>query len=207
MKTSHRIGLIGDDLGTSLSPAIHQAEAAALGLGPYSYEAIDLAGIPEPDLRELLARSLAEGFTGFNVTHPYKQAIMAHLDSLDPTATALGAVNTVVVGPHGLTGHNTDHSGFLSGLRRTLPEDERHDAVVLFGAGGAGSAVAAALLDFGVRELRIIDTDSGRLGQLHETLKLVHPTGAGVRVETGSPGWPGNGSGRQTGWSMRLPLG
>ncbi|MFL4475722.1 shikimate dehydrogenase [Paeniglutamicibacter sp. MACA_103] len=181
-----RIGLIGNELGTSLSPAIHEAEAAALGLAGYRYEPIDLAGVVDPDLGEVLARALAQGFTGFNVTHPHKQAIMPFLDSIAPSAAALGAVNTVVLRGGKLVGHNTDRSGFLAGLRRTLPEGTGHRSALLFGAGGAGSAVAAALLDFGVRELRVIDTDPGRLEALRESLQRTLPAG-GARIETGGP--------------------
>ncbi|MBV1777768.1 shikimate dehydrogenase [Paeniglutamicibacter sp. ABSL32-1] len=170
--TTHmrRIGLIGNDLGSSLSPAIHEAEASALGLTGFSYEAIDLAGIPEPNLGQVLATAITDGFTGFNVTHPHKQAIIPFLDAVAPDAAALGAVNTVVVENGRTVGHNTDRTGFLAGLRRSLPEGTGHHTVVLFGAGGAGSAVASALLDHGVVRLRIIDTDQGRREDLRRLL-------------------------------------
>ncbi|MGB9036744.1 MAG: shikimate dehydrogenase [Paeniglutamicibacter sp.] len=179
----HRVGLIGNDLGTSLSPEIHQAEAAALGLAGFSYEAIDLAGIPEPDLGRVLATAIADGFTGFNITHPHKQAIIPFLDAVAPDAAALGAVNTVVIENGRLVGHNTDRTGFLAGLRRSLPESTARQTVVLFGAGGAGSAVAAALLDYGVGRLRIIDTDHGRREQLHRLLVRSLPEGSAATVE------------------------
>lgn len=166
----HRIGLIGNDLGGSLSPALHQAEARALGLAGYSYERIDLAGVQDLDLGQVLRDALARGFTGFNVTHPHKQAIVPHLDQLAPDAAAIGAVNTVVLQEGRLVGHNTDRTGFLAGLRRELPGGMPRGAVTLFGAGGAGCAVGAALLDFGVADLRIIDTDAGRLARLKDLL-------------------------------------
>ncbi|MFI8410983.1 shikimate dehydrogenase [Paeniglutamicibacter gangotriensis] len=181
-----RIGLIGNNLDTSLSPAIHEAEAGALGLAGFRYEAIDLAGLSEPDLGAVLREALADGFTGFNITHPHKQAIMPFLDGIAEDAAALGAVNTVVLEDGRLVGHNTDRSGFLAGLRRMLPAGTQCGTVVLFGAGGAGSAVAAALLDFGVRELRIIDPEEGRLeqlsGLLHRSLPAKDP-----HIETGGP--------------------
>ena len=181
----HRIGLIGNDLGGSLSPALHQAEAHALGLAGYRYERIDLDGVQDPDLGQVLRESLAQGFTGFNVTHPHKQAIMAHLDEIAPDAAAIGAVNTVVLKDGRLIGHNTDRTGFLAGLRRALPGHAPRGTVTLFGAGGAGSAVGAALLDFGVADLRIIDTDAGRLAQLNDLLTA--SLGAGQQVATGTP--------------------
>jgi shikimate dehydrogenase len=167
---THRIGLIGNDLGTSFSPAIHEAEAAALGLAAFVYEAIDLAGIPEPNLGKVVATAIADGFTGFNVTHPHKQAVIPFLDAVAPDAAALGAVNTVVIEDGRLVGHNTDRTGFQAGLRRSLPQGTAYQDVVLFGAGGAGSAVAAALLDHGVARLRIIDPDPGRREQLRALL-------------------------------------
>lgn len=181
----HLIGLIGNDLGGSLSPALHQAEARALGLGGYRYERIDLDAVPDPDLEQVLRESLARGFTGFNVTHPHKQAIMQHLDEIAPDAAAIGAVNTVVLRDGQLIGHNTDRTGFLAGLRRGLPSHAPSSTVTLFGAGGAGSAVGAALLDFGVADLRIIDTDAGRLAQLKDL--LAESLGAGQQVSTGTP--------------------
>lgn len=190
-RTAHRIGLIGNDLGGSLSPALHQAEAHALGLPDYSYERIDLEGRTDVDLGQVLRESLAQGFTGFNVTHPHKQAIMPHLDEIAPDAAAIGAVNTVVLQDGRLIGHNTDRTGFLAGLRRGLARDAKRATVTLFGAGGAGSAVGAALLDFGVADLRIIDTDAGRLAQLKDLLTA--SLGAGQQVSTGTPeqarGW------------------
>lgn len=182
-----RIGLIGDGLSTSLSPAIHEEEARALGLPGFRYEPLDLAGIAEPDLGQVLKAALNEGFTGFNVTYPHKQAILPFLDSVVPDAALLGAVNTIVAGEDGLVGHNTDRTGFLAGLRRRLPAETAHQSVVLFGAGGAGSAVAAALLDYGVRDLRIIDPVPARLDQLRESLQRVYPSGSGTEIQTGGP--------------------
>lgn len=186
-----RCGLIGNDLGTSLSPVIHETEAAALGLEGFRYEAIDLEGQENPDLGAVLKDALSLGFTGFNVTHPHKQAIMPFLSSVAPDAAALGAVNTITIENGELVGHNTDRSGFLAGLRRTLPSDAAHESVVLFGAGGAGSAVASALLDFGVTTLRIIDTVPERLEQLRGLLLAsVEEASNGespVRIEIGEP--------------------
>ena len=133
----------------------------------------------------MLVEALADGFTGFNITHPHKQTVLPFLDSIAPDAAALGAVNTVVLEDGRLVGHNTDRSGFLAGLRRMLPNGTEYGSVVLFGAGGAGSAVAAALLDFGVQDLRIIDPVPGRRDQLRELLHQSLPAGGGTRIETG----------------------
>ena len=185
--TPIRIALLGDDIATSLSPRIHRAEAAALGLADFDYQAVDLAAEADAHgrLGQIMEGLLTAGYTGFNITHPYKQSVIGFLDGLSPRAEALGAVNVVVRVDGKLVGHNTDQSGFLAALRRSLPaEAERHEAV-LFGAGGAGSAVARALLEFGVKTLRIIDTDTRRLDSLAALLRAQAP--AGVQVDTGTP--------------------
>ncbi|MFD4192541.1 shikimate dehydrogenase [Amycolatopsis thermoflava] len=150
----HRVALVGADIGGSLSPALHEREAAALGLD-YTYGLLDLDDLPPGwTLRD------AVGLTGFNVTHPVKQAVIPQLDDLSPDARALGAVNTVTIDGGRLTGHNTDHSGFLAGLRHGLPDAEL-GRVVVVGAGGAGSAVAYALANAGAA-VTVVDPDAAR---------------------------------------------
>jgi shikimate dehydrogenase len=113
--------------------------------------------------------------TGFNVTHPVKQAVLTQLDDLSADARALGAVNTVTVRDGRLTGHNTDHSGFLAGLRHSLP-DVPLGRVVVVGAGGAGSAVAYALAGAG-SGVRIADADADRAAALAGRLRRAFPAG------------------------------
>ncbi|EQM34511.1 shikimate dehydrogenase [Rhodococcus erythropolis DN1] len=161
--TRHRIGLVGSGIATSLSPALHAHEAAALGLDDYSYELIDLENlnISVEKTGEVVRGAVAGDFTGLNITHPCKQVVVDALDELSDNARLLGAVNTVVVDNGRLIGHNTDHSGFLTALQRGLP-DAALDRVVLAGAGGAGSAVAYALAAAGTTDLRIADIDPDR---------------------------------------------
>lgn len=165
-RTRHRVALIGTGIAGSLSPALHEHEAAALGLD-YSYSLFDLDHLPtEWRLRE------TDGVTGFNVTHPVKQTVLSQLDDLSQDARHLGAVNTVTVDEGRFTGHNTDHAGFLAGLRHGLP-GVRTDRVLVLGAGGAGSAVAYALAKIGTR-VYLVDADTDRvatlLGRLHRAL-------------------------------------
>lgn len=161
--TRHRIGLVGSGIATSLSPALHAHEAAALGLDDYSYELVDLENlnISVEKTGEVVRGAVAGDFTGLNITHPCKQVVVDALDELSDNARLLGAVNTVVVDNGRLIGHNTDHSGFLTALQRGLP-DAALDRVVLAGAGGAGSAVAYALAAAGTTDLRIADIDPAR---------------------------------------------
>ncbi|MBC3191988.1 shikimate dehydrogenase [Pseudonocardia sp. C8] len=164
-------GLIGAGIGPSLSPALHEHEAAALGL-PLRYVRwnLDDLGAAPSDVGDLLDRARAEGYAGLNITHPCKQLVIPHLDALAPDAAAVGAVNTVVIGADGsLTGHNTDWTGFRDGLRDGLP-GAALDRVVLLGAGGAGAAAGFALARDGVRALHVVDVDAGRATALASTL-------------------------------------
>ncbi|MGH7154496.1 MAG: shikimate dehydrogenase, partial [Acetobacteraceae bacterium] len=164
------VGLIGAGIQPSRSPALHMAEGAANGLA-YVYRLIDLEspGLAVP-LAELVAWARHFGFTGLNITHPCKQAIIPLLDTLSDDARAVGAVNTVVFTDGGkAVGHNTDWSGFAEGFRRELA-GQRRDLVVQLGAGGAGAAVGYALLTLGVRQLTIFDTDEKRATHLAERL-------------------------------------
>jgi len=160
------VGLIGGGIQSSLSPAMHEREGAAQGLR-YSYRLIDLdvLGLAAAALPDLLASAEREGFAGLNITFPCKQAVIEWLDELSPDARAIGAVNTVLFAGGRRIGHNTDWCGFAEGFRRALP-DVRRERVVLFGAGGAGAAVAHALLTLQTRELVLVDTDTRRAREL-----------------------------------------
>jgi shikimate dehydrogenase len=165
--TAILIGLIGTGIRLSRSPALHEREGARQGLA-YIYRLVDLEtlGLGAGALPELVAAARRFGFTGLNITHPCKQAVIPLLDELSPDARALGAVNTVIFEPGGRSvGHNTDWSGFTASFRRELAEVSCH-RIVLFGAGGAGAAVAHALLTLGTGALSIIDVNQARATRL-----------------------------------------
>ncbi|GHH77882.1 shikimate dehydrogenase (NADP(+)) [Streptomyces sulfonofaciens] len=155
---SHLVGLIGSGIGPSLSPALHEREADRHGLR-YLYRILDIdrLGIPPTGVGRLLRAARDTGYTGLNVTHPCKQHVIGHLDELSGQAAVLGAVNTVVLTPDGrAVGHNTDVTGFAGAFADGL--DAPLDHVVQLGAGGAGAAVAHALLGLGARHLTLVDT-------------------------------------------------
>jgi shikimate dehydrogenase len=160
------IGLIGAGIQKSLSPALHEEEARHHGMRLH-YQLIDLdrSASSAAELPTLLSAARIMGYAGCNVTYPCKQAVIAHLDSLSDEARAMGAVNTVVVQDGKLVGHNTDGSGWAWGFTRALPNaDLSH--VVLLGAGGAGAAIAHAVLRLGARQLSIVDAQPERAAQL-----------------------------------------
>jgi quinate/shikimate dehydrogenase (NAD+) len=160
------VGLIGSSIEGSLSPALHEREAEELGLHcVYRLIDIDVLGLGADAVGDLVAQAEREGFAGVNITHPCKQEALRVLDELSAEARALQAVNTVVFRDGRRIGHNTDWSGFAEGVRRGLPSASLN-RVVLVGAGGAGSAVAYALLGLGARTLDVVDVDPERAARL-----------------------------------------
>ena len=166
------LGLIGAGIQASLTPAMHEREAAAQGLREI-YRLIDLdkLGLSVSVLPELLIAAERLGFDGLNITFPCKQAIIPLLHGLSEDARGLGSVNTVVLRDGRRTGHNTDCSGFAESFRRGL-SDASLRLVVQLGAGGAGAAVAHAALTLGTQQLSIFDTDTARAEQLTADLKV-----------------------------------
>ena len=164
------VGLIGSGIQESLSPALHEREALALGLD-YSYDLFDLdeLGRPPSDVGAMVREAHEDGFRGLNVTHPCKQIVVEGLDDLSPEAAATEAVNTVVFSNGRALGHNTDASAFREAFRRNL-SDARADRVVLLGAGGAGAAVAHAMLSIGAGHLTVVDAEPDRADQLATTI-------------------------------------
>ncbi len=160
------IALIGCGIQASLSPKLHEQEAAHLGI-PYLYRVADIGRTEATPsvLAALLTDAQRLGFRGLNITHPFKQMVIPLLDRLSDDAQALGAVNTVVFEDGMRVGHNTDWWGFAESLRRGLP-DVTKDRAVLLGAGGAGAAVAHAMMMLDCRHLEIFDVDSSRAKQL-----------------------------------------
>jgi quinate/shikimate dehydrogenase (NAD+) len=164
------VGLVGADIGTSLSPPLHQREADELGIR-YVYRLIDIdrLGMAAQDVGEVVAQAWRLGFAGLNITHPCKQVVVEHLDDLSAEAALLGAVNTVVFADGRAVGHNTDRSGFAEGFRRGLPGVPL-GTVVLVGAGGAGAAVAHAMLGLGTQQLVVVDLEADRARRLARVL-------------------------------------
>jgi shikimate dehydrogenase len=162
-------GLIGAPIAHSASPAMHEAAAQALGLRCH-YQLIEVAGAGREGLRELLDGVRRLGFAGVNVTYPYKEAVVELLDELAPAAAAMGAVNAIVVRDGVLVGHNTDTTGFARAAAGLVAASKR-GAVAVIGAGGVGKAIAFALQNLGVAEIRIFDADRARAAQLVTLLR------------------------------------
>src|SRR6266545_3247310 len=160
------VGLIGGGIACSVSPTLHEREADRLGLR-YLYRLIDIdhLDLDADGLGSLLTGARRLGFRGLNVTHPCKQAVLRHLDDPSEEAAGVQAVNTIVFEDGRAIGHNTDGFGFEHGFRRGLPGALTGE-VVLLGAGGAGAAVAAAMLGLGAGRLVVVDPDACRADRL-----------------------------------------
>ncbi|HLD75949.1 MAG TPA: shikimate dehydrogenase [Candidatus Norongarragalinales archaeon] len=131
-------GVVADPVEHSMSPPMHNANFASLGLN-FAYVAMR---VKPCDLKEAIEGLKALNFIGFNVSVPHKQAILPYLDRLDDFAQNCGAVNTVVLDDGSLAGSNTDGPGAVLAAKEAKADISE---VVVVGAGGAGHAVAYAM--------------------------------------------------------------
>ena len=157
---ARRAGVMGWPVAHSRSPRLHGYWLAHHGIdGAY----LPLAVAPD-DLADALGALPKQGFAGVNLTVPHKEAALDSLDTLSGTARRIGAVNTVTVGAGGtLAGDNTDAFGFIENLRAVAPAwSAGASPAVMIGAGGAARAVAVALIDAGVPELRVVNRTRAR---------------------------------------------
>jgi shikimate dehydrogenase len=151
------VGLVGDPVAHSLSPAMHNAAFEALGMN-WRYVAfrVDAAALPAA-----LRGAAALGMAGLNVTVPHKEAAAQVVDTLDPLAGRVGAVNTIRIQRSRLEGFNTDVPGVLDALA-DAGRSAAGCAALVVGAGGAGRAAAVALAEAGVRHLVIANRTRAR---------------------------------------------
>jgi shikimate dehydrogenase len=173
--TTRVVGILGDPVDHSLSPRMHNAAFRALGL--------DYVYVPlHPRQRTIGAavdaiRTL--GLVGVNVTVPFKEAVVPHLDRVSDTARATGAVNTIVNRSGELFGDNTDVPGFAAALA-TAGSRIRGRKVLVIGAGGAARGAVYALLAGGAAEVAVANRTRSRATAL---VKLFAKYGKRVRVE------------------------
>jgi shikimate dehydrogenase len=150
MNVPVRLAVLGDPLTYTLSPVLHRAGCAAVGLACES-EALRTA--PET-LAERLRELAAAGYLGCNLTHPLKEHALDHVAKASVAAERSRSVNTIAFREDGWWGETTDGSGFVDLLRSLHLEPERQ-RVLLLGAGGAARSLALALQWAGCPEVRI----------------------------------------------------
>jgi shikimate dehydrogenase len=172
------VAVIGDPIAHSLSPLLHNAAFAALGLDWVSVG----FRVPGGEAQAALAGARALSLRGLSVTMPHKAEVAAHVNELTPTARRLDAVNCVIVDDGRLIGDNTDGRGFLAALERATGIDPVGLRCLVLGAGGAARAVVVALADAGASDIAVwarrrepanaaaeLAGTVGRLGQPQET--------------------------------------
>ncbi len=158
------LGIIGDPIEHSLSPVMQNEALSHLDL--------DFVYIPFPvkvaNLGQVLAGFEAIGLVGFNATIPHKQAIIPFLNEVNPTAKAIGAVNTVWWSERGWQGTNTDVIGFISPLKRIERNWNKVKPVIL-GNGGAARAVVAGLAELGCSQINVVGRNKDKLAQFWQS--------------------------------------
>ncbi|WP_315582758.1 shikimate dehydrogenase [Actinomyces viscosus] len=195
----HRAAVIGMPVSHSLSPVLHRAAYTGLGLSDWSYERRETEPADLPGLLAELAAPVQAGPTwaGLSVTMPHKQALLTHLDVIDPLAEAVGAVNTVVAQRSGagealLTGFNTDVAGIVGALRETahrtledFPQDVlRVERAVVLGSGATACSALAALGELGAGRITVAARRHAGPGR---ALSAAHRMGLDIEALTWKP--------------------
>lgn len=142
----HLFGLVGKNIDYSFSRAYFSKKFETLNLNTHAYINFDLNTIDA--FNDIFKNS--SNIQGLNVTIPYKESVLQHLDSIDKKALKIGAVNTIKVSKNGkLTGYNTDWYGFKKALKPYLKK--QHKNALILGTGGASKAIAYALKKLGIK--------------------------------------------------------
>jgi shikimate dehydrogenase len=162
-----RAAVLGRPVAHSLSPVLHRAAYAALGLTDWTYDALDIGA---EDLPVLLA-GLGEEWRGFSVTMPCKQAAVDVADVVEPLPRLLHAANTLVRTPSGWRAENTDVSGI--GMALQLAGAEEVGSATIVGAGGTAAAAAVALASLGARSVDVVVRDPARAGDVTRVLEVL----------------------------------
>lgn len=143
--------VIGSPVSHSLSPVMHNAALKYYGYKA-AYYAVELK---ENELGEFTAWMNKDSFSGCNITIPYKRAMMEMVDQIDPSASEIGAINTIIKKKGSLIGYNTDAIGFQKPLQKFSDIIDGGRAVI-FGTGGASNAVVYALKSMNCAEIILI---------------------------------------------------
>jgi shikimate-5-dehydrogenase len=174
-----RAAVLGRPVSHSLSPLMHRAAYAALGLHDWTYDALDVGA---DDLPDLLA-GLGPEWRGFSVTMPCKQAAVRVADEVEPLPRLLGAANTLVHTDAGWHAHNTDVTGVGMALQLGGVQQVEHAAIL--GAGGTAAAAAAALASLGARQVDVHVREPARAAHLVRVLHVLDVPATVYRLDAG----------------------
>ena len=174
------VGLLGNPLGHSFSPAMHNKAFATLGLN-YFYFPIEVQ--PE-DLRDVVTGISKMNFAGYNVTIPHKIQIMQHLDHVHELARVIGAVNVVTLKDGIATGYNTDGEGFLRSLESEAGISVAGKRFFIIGAGGAARAIAMTMAFKGAGKVFICNRTAQKADALVQGLNAaVRPCAEAIAMD------------------------
>lgn len=164
-------GLLGYPVKHSLSPLIHNAAFKTKGI-----DACYLCFETKPeDIKQAIDGIRALNIQGVNLTIPHKEIAVPYLDEIDKDAEIIGAINTIVRRKNRLIGYNTDAEGFIKALKKDLKLDLKRKSVFLFGAGGAGKAVAISLAKYGAKQIFVVEKNKKKAKSLLESIKRNFP--------------------------------
>ncbi|KUP06056.1 shikimate dehydrogenase [Bacillus coahuilensis p1.1.43] len=162
-------GVIGDPIGHSLSPTMHNATFLANNIDAFYAK----FHVTSEHLEDAIKGMKALGIKGFNVTIPHKETIIPMLDEVDLYAMRIGAVNTVVNENGKLVGYNTDGPGFVCSLKELTRLSPEHN-VLIIGAGGAAKGIIYALLESGLAKIDVCNRSLNKAQELLITVKQMH---------------------------------
>ncbi len=168
-----RLGLIGDNIAASRSPALHRLAGQMCGLD-VSYDLL----VPRAlglDFEATFDRAQAEGYRGLNITFPYKERVLPRVTIEEPIVRAIAACNTVSFEPAGAIGTNTDYTGFLGAYRANF-SNSTPGRVAMAGCGGVGKAIGFALAALGAKALYVFDAERAKADELAHALVGAHHT-------------------------------
>lgn len=167
------VALLGWPVSHSVSPQMQNAAFKALGLDEWVYVPMPISKYPYIRIKEAVLGLRALGFSGANVTVPYKEAVVPYMDRLSDSAKAVGAVNTIVVDSEArLVGHNTDGSGFIKDLLEHEIDVPKMD-VLLLGAGGSSRSIAYSMLNAGCKKLTVMNRTKTKADDLVNSLAQI----------------------------------
>ncbi|WP_029253462.1 shikimate dehydrogenase [Paraoerskovia marina] len=163
--TARRAAVLGHPVAHSLSPALHRAAYRALGLDDWTYTAVD---VREAELAGFVD-AMDESWAGLSLTMPLKHAVIPLLDSVEPLAEVVGAVNTLLPSGRTRVGANTDVHGLVAALGEGLGQQARTGPpahAVILGAGATAASTLAALGELGCTSPHVLVRSLARTGEL-----------------------------------------
>jgi shikimate dehydrogenase len=186
-----RLGLIGDNIAASRSPALHRLAGQMCGLD-VSYDLL----VPRElklDFDAVFDQARDGGYRGLNITLPYKERAFARVRIDEPIVRSIAACNTLVFDGRDAIGTNTDYSGFIGAFRANFGS-AAPERVAMAGCGGVGKAIGFALAALGAEALHLFDTEHSRAEKLARTLATIYPA-LGVHIAASIEGASANADG------------